>query len=373
MLAVSVSAQFNVAAAPENKPTSTATSMDSLNANQQKLTIQYDSETQRKAQRKALIKQRNYFEFTGQFQAILNAYSENWTKGGENNLSLNTNFLIKHTYKKDRFTLDSRIEAAYAQNYINDDPNAEWLKTQDYFFIRTNPAWAISKEGAGRYWSYSAEASLRSQFDRGYKNRAEKRVDWNNKNFAKLQSNFMSPATLNVSVGIKYTSPNARFPFKININPLSCQTVFVKDGNLRTYTYDTVAKKNTYNRNPYGMPQKKNHRLHQGVNYYSPLRFEGGSSIGIDFDTYFDKKKIIRYNTSVNCFYGWISDLAANKEGDYQHILPTFRWNNTFDIKVIKYLSLTFKINMYYDRKEVDALQLQYYTSVGLSYTFKSK
>lgn len=364
MSALSLSAQYNVSTAPEQSQV-VKTSIDSTQAVASNLKIEYESAAKKKAEHLALIKERNYFEIGGHFQTLLNAYNNNWTtvRGGENNVNLSLQFLCRHTYKKNRFSMDSKAEAAYGQTYQQSD---KWFKHQDYFKITTNPAWAMATQGVGRFWSYTVDAQLYSQFDKGYKDRAAMKS-------GQLKSNFFSPATLNVSVGVKYTSPNPKYPFKINILPLSCQAVFVKDGQLRKYTFDSLSNKTTSSTNPYGMPMKHDYTSRNGINYFAPCRFEGGSSIGIDLDVYLDHKKHVRYRTSMYSFYGWISDIAATKSDGYQHIVPTFNWDNTFDISFVKYLAFQFQFSMFYDHKQMDALQLRYFTSIGLSYTFKNK
>jgi hypothetical protein len=79
----------------------------------------------------------------------------------------------------------------------------------------------------------------------------------------------------------------------------------------------------------------------------------------------------------MSSFYGWITDLtrlsqAEDKEA-YEHIIPTFTWNNTFNIRLVKNLTCLLKCNMFYDRQQLNELQLTYMAQVGLSYTFNNK
>ena len=85
-------------------------------------------------------------------------------------------------------------------------------------------------------------------------------------------------------------------------------------------------------------------------------KYEGGSSIQIDFDRKFGNRDVLRYRTTFFSFYGWISNLGQNnkiaKFSDYiaaydkweadgkdqetkptLPIHPTVRWENTLDIK----------------------------------------
>ncbi len=363
---VSASAQFNVNATTEKAAPIAAAAETAQSA----IDIDYQTAAKLKAERKALRKEHNYFEIGGNIQGILNAYNKTRTdlKGGENNISLAASLTIKHIYKKNLFTMESNLKAGYGQVYQASD---KWFKNNDYLNININPSWDFGKEGARKNWAYSASVAFNSQFDKGYANRTEAKK-------GNLKSSFLSPADLTVGVGIRFTSPEKKFPIKINFDPLSCQTKFVMNQELRSYEYDAATGAIATIKNPYGMlVPHKNKPTTSGIHYYSSSRFEGGSSISMSLDVHFDPKKIVRYRTDVASFYGWITDLTRKSQYEgadpYKHIIPNFRWNNRFDISLVKYLSLVLKCDMYYDRQEVDALQISYYTSVGLSYTFKNK
>lgn len=104
-------------------------------------------------------------------------------------------------------------------------------------------------------------------------------------------------------------------------------------------------------------------------------RYEGGSSVQIDFDRTFGKTGVFRYRTTFYGFYGWINEITqqTDKSMEYEHLLPTVRWEHTIDIKATKYLSTQFYFQMYYNKAQVNALQTQIILGVGLSYTFKNK
>ena len=346
-----------VAAVNKNKPTS---------AN---IDIDYQTATKLKAERKALRKERNSFEFKSSITGVFNAYNDARTqvKGGENNFSVSGTIYLRNIYKKNLFKLDTRFDAAYGQVYQASD---KWFKNQDKFSVNINPSWDFGKEGARKNWAYSASMSFNSQFDKGYANRNEAKN-------GNLKSNFLSPATLNAGVGVKFTSPEKKFPININIDVLSCQTTFVSDTTLRSYNYAADGAIGAV-KNPYGMLIPR-HVQYEGPGryYYSPARFEGGSSISMSLNVNFDRKGIVAYRTTMSSFYGWITDITRESQytgsEPYVHIIPTFTWNNTFDIKLVKYLTLQLKCDMFYDRQQLDKLQLVYYAQVGLSYTFKNK
>ena len=116
-------------------------------------------------------------------------------------------------------------------------------------------------------------------------------------------------------------------------------------------------------------------------------RYEGGSSVQIDFDKTFGKKGIFRYRTTLYSFYGWINQLSQQNMSKkwnadpthadnllyYDSIVPTVRWENTIDIKATKYFSTQLYFQLYYNKAQNAKVQTQTVLGVGLAYTFKNK
>ncbi len=125
-------------------------------------------------------------------------------------------------------------------------------------------------------------------------------------------------------------------------------------------------------------------------------KYEGGSSVQIDFDRTFGKTGFLRYRTSLFSFYGWITNIGQdNKIANYSKYLfamdawnagdqnpktkpflpvhPTVRWENTLDIKATKFITTTLSFQLYYNRAQNVDVQTQTLLSVGLTYTFKNK
>ncbi len=362
-------AQFNVNTTTEQqKPV--VTSVNKNEPTSANIAIDYETAAKLKAERKAIRKERNKFTFTSSLTGTFNGLNDAYTqvKGGENNLAVSGRVFVNNVYKKNLFTLDTRFEANYGQTYQASD---KWFKSTDNFSLKINPSWDWGKEGARKNWAYSAKAEFNSQFDCGYANR----TDAKNGN---LKSTFLSPAYLTAGVGIKFTSPEKKFPIKINFDVLSSSTTIVSDSTLRSYNYNATDGSITKVKNSYGMlvPKDATYRG-SGRYYYSPIRFEGGSQISMEINVNLDRKGIVNYHSTLSSFYGWITDLtrlsqAEDKEA-YEHIIPTFTWNNTFNIRLVKNLTCLLKCNMFYDRQQLNELQLTYMAQVGLSYTFNNK
>ena len=370
-------------------PASAQISIDEVNAEQQSVTFQdklkstsvdvdYFNLARYKAERAAIRKERNYLEFGGGLQGALTSYNDPWiaTSGGDNSIALVATFNLKHIFTKDLFTIETKFNAKLGYNRmkvtVDDKEEGIWFKNQDEFEISTAPSFKMTKN-----WSYGVIAKFRSQFVNGYKSRTEQEE-------ADLKSKFMTPAYLDISLGITYKSPEKKFPITVNMSPLAMNATFAENDWIRKRQVDKDGNeiKPAY---PYGIEDPDR-----------TSKYEGGSSVQIDFDRTFGKTGYLRYRTMLYGFYGWITDIGQkNKISDYSKYLEAFekwnagdknikdkprlpihpivRWTNTIDIKATKFLSTTLSFELYYNRAQNVDVQTKTLLSVGLTYTFKNK
>ena len=376
-------------------PASAQFSIDEVNARQENITFrdpvkttsvdaEYFSRARYRAERAAIRKERNTLEFGGGLQGALTAYNDPWIKvsGGDNSIALTANLFLNHTFTKNLFSVETKFIAKFGYNRMkvetaNDDGSTSsdgvWFKNQDEFDLSVAPSFKMTKN-----WSYGAIVKFRSQFANGYISRTQQHE-------IERKSAFMAPGYLDVSLGITYKCPKERFPIVVNISPIALSAVFVESGQIRENVWD---KKPGWQIYGLSGPDKTS-------------KYEGGSSVQIDFDRTFGKKGILRYRTSIFSFYGWITDIGQrnkiSKYSDYLHALdawndkdnptvghelsdkpnlpihPTVRWTNTIDIKATKYLSTTLNFELYYNRAQNVDVQTKTLLSVGLAYTFKNK
>lgn len=370
-------------------PVSAQISIDEVNAERRNVTFRdrlkstsvdadYFSLARYKAERAAIRKERNYLEFGGGLQGALTSYNDPWiaTSGGDNSIALVATFNLKHIFTKDLFTIETKFNAKLGYNRmkvtVDDKEEGIWFKNQDEFEISTAPSFKMTKN-----WSYGVIAKFRSQFVNGYKSRTEQEE-------ADLKSKFMTPAYLDISLGITYKSPEKKFPITVNMSPLAMNATFAENDWIRKRQVDKDGNeiKPAY---PYGI---------EDPDWTS--KYEGGSSVQIDFDRTFGKTGYLRYRTMLYGFYGWISDIGQrNKISDYSKYLEAFekwnagdknikdkprlpihpivRWTNTIDIKATRFLSTTLSFELYYNRAQNVDVQTKTLLSVGLTYTFKNK
>ncbi len=370
-------------------------SIDEVDARQENVTfrdpvkstpvdVAYFNRARYRAERAAIRKERNKLEFGGGLQGALTSYNDPWIKvsGGDNSIALMASLFLNHTYTKNLFSVETKFIAKFGYNRMkvetevkNEDgststsSNGVWFKNQDEFDLSVAPSFKMTKN-----WSYGAIFKFRSQFANGYISRTQQGE-------IERKSAFMAPGYLDISLGITYKCPKPKFPIVVNISPIALSAVFVESAQIRENKWDKKEGWQTYG---LAGPDKSS-------------KYEGGSSVQIDFDRTFGRKGIFRYRTSVFSFYGWITDIGQRNKisdySDYMHALdewnntenapisakpnlpihPTVRWTNTIDIKATKYLSTTLNFELYYNRAQNVDVQTKTLLSVGLAYTFKNK
>ena len=342
--------------------------------------VDYFSLARYKAERAAIRKERNYLEIGSGLQGTLTSYNDPWiaVSGGDNSIALVASFNLRHLFKKNLFSIETKLTAKLGYNRMkvevtNDngekESNGVWFKNQDEFVFWVNPAFKLAKN-----WSYGSTFQFRSQFVNGYKSRTEQERE-------NLKSTFLAPGYLDISLGLTYKSPESKFPIAVNMSPVAMSAVFVENATIRNNSWDS----NKLGWESYGLASET-----------ATSKYEGGSSVEINFDRTFGKTGYLRYRTTIYSFYGWITDIGQeNKINDYTEyrhayeaweqagkdpktkprlaIHPTVRWTNTLDIKATKFITTTLSFQLYYNRAQNTEVQTQTLLSVGLSYTFKNR
>ncbi|MBQ3186438.1 MAG: DUF3078 domain-containing protein [Alistipes sp.] len=384
-------AQFTIDRVEPKKESINFTTADTL----KKTTAdtEYFSRARYRAERAAIRKERNTLEITSGLQGTLTSYNDPWVdvSGGDNSIAIVASLYLNHKFTKNLFSVETKFEGKFGYNRMKVempmfdaatgdamvdeagnqlmDREGIWFKNQDEFSIQISPSWKMSKN-----WSYGATFKFRSQIAKGYVSRTEQeRKD--------LKSSFMTPGYLDLSVGLKYACPSKKFPIKVDLSPLALSAVYANNSWIRREQYDGNGNriKKAFN---YGIedPDKS-------------AKYEGGSSIQLDFDRTFGKNEYLRYRTTLFSFWGWITNLGLDnkvKRWDaYKEALeawdgniktkprlpihPTVRWENTIDIKATKFLTTSISFQLYYNRAQNTSIQTKTLLSVGLSYTFKNK
>lgn len=322
------------------------------------LQVDVVNDAKARVMRKALWRQRNLVDMKVSFTGTTTVFNKSWATNNQNSVSGLILAYYYHTYERNRFTSIFKFDGQYGMNYLDD----AWFKNQDYFKLYYLSSWKLKKEGHMKNWAYSFSATFASQFTQGYESRSKKNAVW---------SNFMAPGTLNGGLGLTYTSPNAKLPFLVTIEPVSGNVLFVCDDRILSGR-----------RQKLGIPVTPVYGSDGTtiVDYdFKNFKAEGGSNFKLSFNRTFKfgKKKgfSMQYNTTLSSFYGWITQVARHvPDGSKaKAIMPTVDWMNAININPIKFLTLQFSTRTVYDRSQVDKVQMQYFLSIGLTYSYKNK
>lgn len=338
----------------------------------------YYSEARAKLERQRIRKERNYLEVTLSLQGTMTSYNEAWadTKGGDNAITVLGSFNLVHTYTKSRFSNNTQVSAKYGYNRLRVDTDEGdrkgiWFKNIDEFWLQVQPKLAVNDK-----WSYTAMFKFKSQFSNSYLSRTQQTDN-------DVITGFLAPGNLDFSIGMDFASPNAKFPIKISLFPLSGNGVVANNSLVERYY------RNKESLSWFGVDIDKN------------FLFTGGSSVKLEFKRAWGKNDWFSYDTNLFCYYGWITNVSnLQKIRDYDDYLealdgwkqagspeglepasverhemlhPTVDWRNTFRIKASKYFTTEVTINMLYDKAQHSEIMLKSYISLGLTYTFKNK
>ncbi len=309
------------------------------------------NDAQARVMRKTAWHQRNNIDVKASLTGWLTQHNESWISNNQNSISSELAVYFYHIYSREKYTSTFKFDGIYGMNHID----AAWFKNQDLLSLYHLSSWKVREKGVLRNWAYGFSAKFASQFAEGFKSRTEH----------ELWSNFMAPGTLNVGLGLTYTSPNKKLPFIVTINPVSGDALFVLDDRL------SEARKRQL-----GLPDVR--RADGSLVKY---RIEGGSSVNVDFNRTFafgGKGVTMQYITTLNSFYGWMTQVSrqanlAEEATAPLAIRPTVGWTNRLIINPLKFLSMEFRTVTVYDRSQVDKVQMQYYLRVGLTYRYKNR
>ena len=233
------------------------------------------------------------------------------------------------------------------------------------------PKLALNKK-----WSYTALFKFKSQFSKSYLSRTHQTDD-------DVITGFLAPGNLDFSLGMDFTSANAKFPIKVSLFPLSGNGVIAKNSLVERYY------------------RNKDAVSWFGVDIDKNFLFTGGSSIKLEFKRSWGKNNWFTYDTNLYCYYGWITNVsslgkirnyrdylteleeweaAGSPEGlapvsvpRHEMLHPTIDWRNSVRIRASKYMETELTVNMYYDKAQNLDVMLKSFLSLGLTYTFKNK
>lgn len=142
----------------------------------------------------------------------------NWAAGGVNSFAGNIVLNYDFNYKKDKWSWDNKVLAAYGQTFQKE---TDWRKNDDRFVYSSLVGRQISEK-----LLYTFFTNFNTQFAKGYK--------YNTDGTNKLLSAGFAPAYLSFGPGIAFKESDN---FKINVSPAAARFVFVTNKDIDETSY----------------------------------------------------------------------------------------------------------------------------------------
>jgi len=226
---------------------------------------------------------RKYWVRSGEhsFQFAQNYFSDNWHKGGVNNLNFNSLHILRANYHKDKVKFNNTLEWRLSVFNAPDDSLRKHRIGND--LIRYYGDFGVDAFGKG--WSYSTNLEAKSQMFKAYP------VNSND-----LLSSFMSPLYVNAGIGLKYNIDkkservrHRRVRWELALAPISINYTYVLNN-------DVDVKR-------FGIDEGKKSQLDIGSTLTSILKYDITRYISWDSRlTYFTsyEKVISEFENSLN-------------------------------------------------------------------------
>ena len=255
----------------------------------------------------------------GYLQFMQNFVSDNWYKGGESNYSMVGAVTLEANYdNRNKWKWDNKLEMKLGFMHTRTDSVHKFKSNEDLIRL-------TSKVGleAAKNWYYTLQLLAYTQFTRGLK-----------ANDLNTYSDFMSPFNLNLGLGMDYkvATKDKRLTGTVNLSPLA-------------------------------------------VNYRYVDRLDLATSYGLDEG----KHSLVDFGSQVTADVTWkINDVVSWKSRLYaftSYKRAEIEWENTFTLRVSKYISANLFLFPRFDDSgvkddDLGYLQFKEYSSIGFTYGF---
>lgn len=197
---------------------------------------------------------RKYWVRSGEhsFQFAQNYFSDNWHKGGTNNLNFNSYHVLRANYKKDKVRFNNTLEWRLSVFNAPDDSLREYRIGND--LIRYYGDFGLDAFAKG--WSYSMNMEAKSQLFNSYPT-----------NSNQLRSALLSPLYVNAGVGLGFNLDKKsekvrgrRVRWDLALAPISLNFKYVSNDSV-----DVVR---------FGIPENKKYNLDMGTTVTSILKYD---------------------------------------------------------------------------------------------------
>ncbi|MBR0036802.1 MAG: DUF3078 domain-containing protein [Bacteroidales bacterium] len=237
---------------------------------------------------------------TTDLQISQTALSDNWYKGGDNNMTLSTyDKLVLSRYDESKVTsLDIAIELRLSGYYTKADTVHPMRVNDNSFRIDVSYGYKAWKN-----WYYSTSAYMKTPL-----------FEYFNANSKKVKSTFLSPVECNVSIGmdLKLTN-NKKYTYSLLLAPLSYNLKYVHDDRVPVTSYGIEAGKRSLNQFGATVTSKLEWAISNSVSWSSrAYYFTSYHSVQVEFENTFNVK-LGHYCTSKFYIYPRFDDSVDHK------------------------------------------------------------
>ena len=269
----------------------------------------------------------------GYLQFMQNYVSDNWYKGGESTYSLLGSFTAEANYdNRGKWKWDNKLEAKLGFLTAKSDSLHKWKSNEDLLRLTSKVGLQATKR-----WYYTLSLLAWTQFARGLKS-----------NDHRTYSDFFSPFNLNAGLGMDYKVEafKKKLTGTVNLSPLALNYRYV-DRSLFPNQNSATPTDYSWFPSRHGVDADKHYKLDPGSQMTADLKWQLSETV-----------------TWKSRFWAFTSYKRSEVE-----------WENTFQLKVSKYISANFFIYPRFDDgnkrdEDLGYWQFKEYTSLGLSYTF---
>ncbi len=205
------------------------------------------------------------------------ALSDNWYKGGENNMSVSSEqkIVINRYDENAKTTFDMTVDLKLSGYYTTADTIHAMKVSDNVFSLDMKYGYKAWKK-----WYYSSQIYAKTPVFDQYQS-----------NSKVTKATFLSPLEVNLSVGMdyKYTSPSKKFVYSLMLAPLSYNLKYVRDDRVNPVSYGIA--EGDFTKHEFGstMTSKLDWKMGQNVSWSSRLYcFTSYSSVLVEFENTFN-------------------------------------------------------------------------------------
>ena len=271
----------------------------------------------------------------GFLQFMQNYVSDNWYKGGESNYSALASLTVEANFdNRGKWKWDNKLEAKLGFLTSSSDSLHKFKSNEDLLRLTSKVGLQATKR-----WYYTLQVLAWTQFTRGLKS-----------NDYRTYSDFFSPFNLNLGLGMDYKVEafKKKLTGTINLSPIALNYRYVDRTVFQNKNQKYVEPSDiSWFPSRHGIDADKRYKLDPGSQFTADLKWQ--------------MSETVQWKSRL---WGFTSYERAELE-----------WENTFQLKVSKYITANIFIYPRFDDgnqpdDDLGYWQFKEYTSIGLSYSF---